>query len=149
MQYVLDTNVVLFYLRKHPLGLEIDNIYAPFSPQNEAILSVVSVGELYALAKMNKWGATKLNSLEIFFKEFIITSIQSKDVLEAYAEIEAYSQCRLEGFDYSFSARNMGKNDIWIAATARVLGATLLTTDKDFNHLSPNLLNLKCLKSEL
>jgi tRNA(fMet)-specific endonuclease VapC len=60
-----------------------------------------------------------------------------------------YSQCRLDGFDYSFSARNMGKNDIWIAATARVLGATLLTTDKDFNHLLPNLLNLKCLKSEL
>ncbi len=33
------------------------------------------------------------------------------------------------------SARNMGKNDIWIAATASVLDATLLTTDKDFNHL--------------
>jgi predicted nucleic acid-binding protein len=29
----------------------------------------------------------------------------------------------------------MGKNDLWIAATATVFQATLLTTDKDFNHL--------------
>ena len=30
----------------------------------------------------------------------------------------------------------MGKNDIWIAATAAVTGARLLTTDKDFDHFS-------------
>ena len=30
----------------------------------------------------------------------------------------------------------MGAHDMWIAATARVKGATLLTTDKDFDHLS-------------
>jgi len=29
----------------------------------------------------------------------------------------------------------MGDNDIWIAATASVLKATLLTTDRDFDHL--------------
>ncbi|MBK9016619.1 MAG: PIN domain-containing protein [Saprospiraceae bacterium] len=33
------------------------------------------------------------------------------------------------------SARNMGKNDLWIAATAHATQATLLTTDMDFNHL--------------
>jgi predicted nucleic acid-binding protein len=30
----------------------------------------------------------------------------------------------------------MGKNDLWIAATASVLGAKLLTTDHGFDHLS-------------
>jgi tRNA(fMet)-specific endonuclease VapC len=29
----------------------------------------------------------------------------------------------------------MGKNDLWIAATASVLKARLLTTDHDFDHL--------------
>lgn len=29
----------------------------------------------------------------------------------------------------------MGKNDVWIAATARITGTTLLTTDKDFDPL--------------
>lgn len=33
------------------------------------------------------------------------------------------------------TARQMGKNDLWIAATASVLKATLLTTDHDFDHL--------------
>jgi len=33
------------------------------------------------------------------------------------------------------TARNMGKNDRWIAATASVLDMDLLTSDKDFEHL--------------
>jgi predicted nucleic acid-binding protein len=36
----------------------------------------------------------------------------------------------------------MGKNDIWIAATASIVDAKLVTTDKDFNHLQNNFLNL-------
>lgn len=35
----------------------------------------------------------------------------------------------------------MGKNDLWIAATAHVLGAHVLTTDKDFDHLAPHFLS--------
>ena len=34
----------------------------------------------------------------------------------------------------------MGKNDVWIAATAHVTGARLLTTDRDFDHLDPTFL---------
>ncbi|MGI9065443.1 MAG: hypothetical protein ACR2HX_03440 [Pyrinomonadaceae bacterium] len=33
------------------------------------------------------------------------------------------------------TARVMGKNDLWIAATTSVLKAKLLTTDNDFDHL--------------
>jgi predicted nucleic acid-binding protein len=29
----------------------------------------------------------------------------------------------------------MGKNDLWIAATASVTNSALITTDKDFEHL--------------
>lgn len=29
----------------------------------------------------------------------------------------------------------MGKNDLWIASTAALLGLELVTTDMDFNHL--------------
>ena len=41
------------------------------------------------------------------------------------------------------SARNMGKNDLWIAASAMELKATLLTTDKDFDHLHTQLINVE------
>jgi predicted nucleic acid-binding protein len=40
------------------------------------------------------------------------------------------------------SARNMGKNDLWIAATASVLKAKLLTTDRDFDHLDSEFLEV-------
>jgi tRNA(fMet)-specific endonuclease VapC len=40
------------------------------------------------------------------------------------------------------SARNMGKNDVWIAATASVLQIPLLTTDADFQHLDTVYLEL-------
>ncbi len=53
-----------------------------------------------------------------------------------YVEIDTYNGRKnlhlpiLQG-----SSINMGKNDIWIASTASLLEATLLTTDKDFQHL--------------
>lgn len=35
----------------------------------------------------------------------------------------------------------MGKNDVWIAATASVLDATLITIDTDFDHLDGEFLD--------
>jgi len=37
----------------------------------------------------------------------------------------------------------MGKNDLWITATAHVTNATLLTMDKDFQHLKDVYLELE------
>lgn len=35
----------------------------------------------------------------------------------------------------------MGKNDLWIAASAKAAGAFLLTTDNDFDHLFDDVLD--------
>jgi len=53
-----------------------------------------------------------------------------KTIIERYAEIDAFSQNKLPKIPLGLSARNMGKNDLWIAATASILEAKLLTTDK-------------------
>jgi tRNA(fMet)-specific endonuclease VapC len=45
-----------------------------------------------------------------------------------YGEIDAWSLS---------VGRKMGKNDVWIAARARVTNTTLLTTDCDFDPLHP------------
>ena len=37
----------------------------------------------------------------------------------------------------------MGKNDIWIAATAHILNLTLVTTDHDFDHLEDIFISLR------
>lgn len=66
----------------------------------------------------------------------LIADINIEPIIESYAEIDAYSQNKLPGRPLPLTARNMGKNDLWIAATTSVLGATLLTTDTDFEHLN-------------
>ena len=42
----------------------------------------------------------------------------------------------------------MGKNDLWIAATSSIYDLILLTTDKDFNHLDSEYLNLEYIDIE-
>ena len=42
----------------------------------------------------------------------------------------------------------MGKNDLWIAATASVLDLELLTTDSDFDHLSGRYIKLRKVDQE-
>ncbi|MEM8524718.1 MAG: hypothetical protein AAGG68_08740 [Bacteroidota bacterium] len=41
-----------------------------------------------------------------------------------------------------FTSRNMGKNDMWIAATASIAEAKFFTTDKDFHHLDRTFIDL-------
>jgi tRNA(fMet)-specific endonuclease VapC len=36
----------------------------------------------------------------------------------------------------------MGKNDLWIGATAKTLEIPLMTTDGDFDHLNTELLTV-------
>jgi len=36
----------------------------------------------------------------------------------------------------------MGKNDLWIAATASAFDIRLITTDKDFDHLKDQFIDL-------
>ena len=36
----------------------------------------------------------------------------------------------------------MGKNDLWIAASAVITNARILTTDGDFNHLDPDFISV-------
>jgi tRNA(fMet)-specific endonuclease VapC len=147
MKYVLDTNILLHYLRASPIALQIDAKYNPLNSNvNDAIICVVSVGELKAIAKTNHWGRTRLEQLELFLDELVVTDIHAEDLLERYAEIDAFSNGKLLGRPLGMTSRNMGKNDLWIAATASVLEATLLTTDLDFNHLHNEFLQVECIK---
>ena len=144
MRYVLDTNILLHYMRESEVSVRIDAQYNPLdSTLHDAILSVVSVGEIKAIAKINHWGTRKLEKLDLLLDELLITDINSEDLIERYAEIDAFSHGKLTERPLGMSARNMGKNDLWIAATASILEASLLTTDFDFNHLHDEFLDLK------
>lgn len=92
MRYVLDTNILLHYLRATDLSKWIDNHYNPLDSRiNEAIISVVSVGEIRTLAKINHWGKTRLEKIDDLLDELLITDINSEDLIERYADIDAFS----------------------------------------------------------
>lgn len=142
MNYLLDTNILLVYLRATAQRDIIEQRYDPFGSANNPIISVVNVGEIKSIAKRNYWGHKRLALLDEILNELIITDINSEDVIEMYAEIDAFSQGKLKDKPLATSARNMGKNDLWIASTAAVIGATLLTSDRDFDHLHDQYLDV-------
>ena len=100
------------------------------------------MAEIKALAMCRNWGAQRLAILERLLAKFVLVDIMAEKVIDRYVQIDAYSQGKHPKHKSGFSARNMGKNDLWIAATASVTESTLLTTDKDFDHLSPGWLSL-------
>lgn len=67
-----------------------------------------------------------MTQLEGIFKNVVPIDISSAEVLDAYAEIGAAATA---------NGWTLSNNDTWIAATAKATGATLLTTDKDFDPL--------------
>jgi len=46
MTYLLDTNILLIYLRNNPLTVKIDKRIDPLSYPNKSLVSVVSLGEI-------------------------------------------------------------------------------------------------------
>ena len=141
MNYLFDTNLLLLKLRQHPQWQTVHDTYRLDSATN--ILSIISVAELYSLALRNHWGAARLTQIENLRKEFAEIDIYYEEVIQKYAEIDAFSQGKLAHKPLNVSSRNMGKNDLWIAAIASVFDLTLLTTDADFNHLNKTFLNVE------
>lgn len=129
--YLLDTSVVLSLVRGSELGRYIDQRFGLRSSSLRSLVSVVSLGEVRVLARRNGWGERKLEALANALDNLVVIDINHPAVIDAYVELDLVSRDHPEG------ARNMGKNDLWIAACARAARAILLTTDYGFSHLIP------------
>jgi tRNA(fMet)-specific endonuclease VapC len=134
---LLDTGVVLGYATAAGYAEYVERKFNLFRPPNIPMISVVSKGEIYSLAIQRRWGATKLKILDELLRKPPVVDINTEQIIRRYAEIDAYSLTKdpARPLPKGQTARQMGKNDLWIAATASVLKAKLLTTDHDFDHL--------------
>jgi len=133
-KFVLDTNIVLAYIRQSPQYLDAERRLRLTADDVQLIISVVTISEIRVLARRNGWGEKKTAQLDSFIEQtlFVVdVSSGAPELLDAYVEI-----------DYFSNGRSMGKNDLWIAATAKVTGATLVTTDGDFDHLGDGFVQL-------
>ncbi|NJN78699.1 MAG: type II toxin-antitoxin system VapC family toxin [Saprospiraceae bacterium] len=140
MKYILDTNIFISLVRNNDFSSHFNRIYR--KRNDVSFTSVVVEGELKAFAMQRKWENKRLKEVQTLLQKTVIAPIKTEEIISAYAEIDAYSQGKHPTLNLPTSARNMGKNDIWIAATASALELTLITTDKDFDHLNDVFLDV-------
>ncbi|MCC6600948.1 MAG: PIN domain-containing protein [Crocinitomicaceae bacterium] len=144
--FILDTNILMAYLKANK------KLFNKVSEDNNLndedafiMISAISKGELLSIAMQNGWGERKGSSLNKLLNEIVIIDVAGNDdnLLNAYAEIDAFSLKRHPTKKLKGLAKPMGKNDMWIAATAFATNATLLTADGKFMHLNKEFINIK------
>lgn len=138
---ILDTSIVVHYLKNSPL-INAVNADLGLNTQNVTpVISSVTKGELISFARQRKWGESRISELDNFLLSIASVDIHysNNDLHDAYANIDAFSKRKIpdaSGNMLPHAAVTMGKNDLWIAATAFILNVPLVTTDNDFSHLA-------------
>ena len=144
MNFLLDTNILVHYIRQPELLSDFENKYQPFGNQNVALISIVTEAEMKSLAIQFDWGEKKKQQLEKLLGYFLKVPIQTEKQIKVYAEMDAYSKHKdpVRKYPKGYSSITVGKNDLWIAATAYVTNSKLVTTDNDFDHLNRVFIDL-------
>lgn len=136
---LFDTNILIHLVRGNDIAKKIKTLIDSLSDP-QLFISVVSLGEVESLVVQWDWPTPKVVKLKELIRKFICIDIEHNNELQIqnYVSIDAFSQGKKAapgGSLLKSSSRNMGKNDLWIAATAFALEATLYTMDNDFDHL--------------
>lgn len=133
--YLLDTGILVGFLRGASYAETVAAECNLWDARTVSLVSVVSDAELRSFAIRRKWGQKKLEVLNELFRRIAHVPIEQPALIEKWAEIDAFNHNKHDTLKLQGSNRKMGDNDIWIAATASVLRARLLTTDHDYDHL--------------
>ena len=133
---LLDTNILVHLARADATGRRVDADHGLRARRDRPLVSVVTAGELASLVRKWKWGERKRQFVSELLLELVPVPVTQGPLVAAYGEIDHFTEHTQK------PARPMGKNDLWIAATAHVTGATLLTSDEDFDHLAPRFFSL-------
>lgn len=125
--FLLDTNVVLHATRENSaVSQAIDAQFGLSSSRFRPAICEVTVAELLAFARSNKWGDRRREKLQGEIARCLLVPISTPGVHERWSEMSSALQA---------SGKTIEQNDIWIAATASVTGLTVLSTDRHFEHL--------------
>lgn len=135
-----DTNIVIYITADSSRAQRVRNFV---NPGNEPeCVSIVSVGEVQAFAMQRKWQAARIQRLTQVLKDLVVLGID-EGIVSRYVDADSYSRNRHPSRTKPGSPVQMGKNDLWIAATAGFFSLPLLTTDGDFRHLDSSHLTLR------
>lgn len=138
MKFLLDTGMLVGFVRKAPWYLWAKSEFNLGGPEATVFTSVICQGEILALAEKLDWGTNRKNDLKKIMSDFSALDIGKQPVLNAYAMIDAWTRgcdTHPDQLPPPKSVLPMAQNDLWIAATAYESKATLISTDKGFNRL--------------
>ena len=138
-RYLLDTNMLLGFTRQATWARWVHEKLDLGESATMVFTSVICRGELLALAEKTGWGAKKRDAMVEVLNRFPTLDLNRDSILNAYASFDAWTH----GKNLPDPSRppppkpavSMKQNDLWVAATAIATSATLITTDKDFEHL--------------
>lgn len=108
---VLDTNVVSYLMKGHPLAVD----YRPYLEGHLLAVSFVTVAELYEGAFRARWGRRKKDLLEAAVRGYVVVP-------------SSHELCRLWGRVRAERRKQpIASDDAWIAATALLHDSPLVT----------------------
>jgi tRNA(fMet)-specific endonuclease VapC len=128
-EILLDTNIFSYLLRP---GDTRAGLYRSHIQHRTAVISFITVGELYYWAERRKWGPAKV----MFFEERMRTAIvvpYDVEVCRVYARLKSGLK------NPTGSHRVIGDNDLWIAACAVRHGIPLVTHNRRHFEGIPSL----------
>lgn len=121
---VVDTDVASFIFKWH---LDFAPRYVEILRGSELVISFMTQGEMRLWALHAKWGHRRSQLLENYLSDFSV--LHSDSILSS-----TWASVKNESIN---KGRQISSSDAWIAATALVLSAPLVTNNpKDYRHLA-------------
>ncbi len=116
-QVVVDTDVVSFLFKDHPVGSR----YHPDLAGRVTLISFMTVAELERWGIQFQWGRARMSRLHNHPRRFTVAP-SSPDLCQRWAEVTVAAQA---------SGRRIECADAWIAATALLYNAPLITHNRN------------------
>jgi tRNA(fMet)-specific endonuclease VapC len=116
-EVVVDTDVVSYVFKNHPFGSRYD---AELTGRI-ALISFMTVAEIERWVLQYRWGSQRIQLLRAFLQRFTVVP-SSPDLCLAWAEVMVAAQA---------AGRRIESADAWIAATALLHDAPLLTNNRN------------------
>ena len=127
---VVDTDVVSFLFKNDSRA----QLYLPLLRNRDLLVSFMTEAELEQWILLAKWGVDRVQRFRVFMTGFASVP-SSRDLILQWAEVMVTARA---------NGRRIEAADAWIAATALLYGATLITHNpKDYLGV-PSLRVLSC-----
>ena len=111
----MDTDVVSYFLKQHPLA----DYFRPFFINRTLAISFMTVAELYFWAYKQSWGQSRILDLENKIKNYVVLPY---DYLMCMKWADVRNQCEAIGLPAT-------ESDYWVAATALRYDCALATNN--------------------